>query len=46
MHKLLKKMMKHGLSYCKIRLKVHSIHQLLKIIMKREAQLPTGYSII
>jgi hypothetical protein len=46
MHKLLKKMTKHELSYCKTRLKVHNIHQLLKTIMKREAQLSTGYNII
>jgi hypothetical protein len=42
MHKLLKKMMKHELSYGKTRLKVHSMCQLLKTIMKREAQLSTG----
>jgi hypothetical protein len=46
MHKLLKKMTKHELSYCKIRLKVHNMHQLLKTIMKWEAQLPMGYNII
>jgi hypothetical protein len=45
MHKLLK-MMKHELSYYKTRLKLHNIHQLLKTIMKREAQLSTGYNII
>jgi hypothetical protein len=42
MHQLLKNMTKHELSYCKTRLKLHSMHQLLKTIMKREAQLPTG----
>jgi hypothetical protein len=46
MHKLLKKMTKHELSYCKIRLKVHSMCQLLKTIINREAQLSTGYNII
>jgi hypothetical protein len=46
MHKLLKKTMKRGLSYCKTRLNVHSMRQLLKTIMKWETQLSTRYNII
>jgi hypothetical protein len=46
MHKLLKKVMKHKLSYCKTRLKVNNMRQLLKTIMKRDAQVSMGYSII
>jgi hypothetical protein len=45
-HKLLKNMMKHELSYCKTRLKAYNMCQLLKTIMKREAQLSMGYNII
>jgi hypothetical protein len=46
MYKLLKKIMKHKLNYCMTRLKVHNMRQLLKKIMKREAQLSKGYNII
>jgi hypothetical protein len=46
MHKLLKKMTKHELSYRKTRLKVYNMRQLLKTIMKRETQLSMGYNII
>jgi hypothetical protein len=42
MHKLLKKTTKLGLSYCMIRLKLCSISQLLKKIMKWETQLTKG----
>jgi hypothetical protein len=46
MHKLLKKTMKHELSYYMTRLKVHNRHQLLKKMVKLEAQLSKGYNIL
>jgi hypothetical protein len=46
MYKLLKKMTKYELSYCITILNVYNIHQLLKKIMNREAQLSKGYNII